>query len=139
LKDLFMPKNQLFKLPSEIGNLVNLRRVSFSGNKMTSALPKSVGEWTKVEEVYLCWNDFDSLPQSVSEWKNLVELHLAHCKGLTTLNPKVAFPLTLMRIDLRDTSVEFEDCWHEPPKGEIPKRIPPFYILTDKKPGGKKK
>ena len=84
-----MPKNQLFKLPSEIGNLSNLRRVSFSGNKMTSSLPKSVGEWTKIEEVYLCWNDFDALPNTIVEWKNLVELHCRDCKALATINPKV--------------------------------------------------
>ena len=43
----------------------------------------------------------DALPMSISEWKNLVELHLRDCKALATLNPKVAFPLTLMRIVAR--------------------------------------
>lgn len=47
LQDLFMPRNLLTTVPKDIGNLVNLRRVSFAGNKMKS-LPSEVGDWTKV-------------------------------------------------------------------------------------------
>lgn len=38
-----------------------------------------------------------------------------------------------------DSEVEWCDEWDVPPKGEIPKRIPPFYIKIDKKGGGGKK
>lgn len=139
LEDLYMPKNLLHGLPKEIGQLVNLRNVSFAGNLMKS-LPKEVGEWTKVEEVYLSGNDYEALPNSIQEWKNLKELHLRNCDKLSVINPKVAFPKTLMRIDLRETQVELPDEWQEPPKGIIEKRIPPFYILGPaKKKGAKKK
>jgi len=72
--------------------------------------------------------------------ENLKELHLRNCDKLSVINPKVAFPKTLMRIDLRETQVEMPDEWQEPPKGMIEKRIPPFYILGPaKKKGGAKK
>jgi len=141
LEDLFMPRNLLTTIPKDIGNLINLRRVSFAGNKMKS-LPNEIGEWTKIEEVYLNKNDYEKLPNSIQEWVNLVELHVRDCDKLSVMNPKVAFPLTLMRMDLRGTQLEVADEWGEPPKGLIPKRIPPFNIKIDKgkgKGGGKKK
>jgi len=138
LEDLFLPKNLLTTIPKDIGNLVNLRRVSFSANKM-KALPSEVGEWTKIEEVYLSNNEFDKLPNSCAEWVNLVELNVSKCLTLSQVPLKIAYPLTLMRFDLRDTQVELPDEWQPPPKGEIPTRIPPMYIVGGLKGGGKKK
>jgi len=93
---------KLLSTIQEIGQLINLRNVSFAGNLMKT-LPKEIGEWTKVppfwerdecspkwqvEEVYLSGNDYEALPNSIQEWKNLKELHLKGCDKLQVINPK---------------------------------------------------
>lgn len=138
LEDLFLARNLLTTVPKDIGNLINLRRVSFAGNKMKS-LPNEIGDWTKIEEVYFNKNDYEKLPHSIQDWVNLVELHVRDCDKLSVMNPKVAFPLTLMRMDIRGTQLEMADEWSAPPKGLIPLRIPPFNIKCDKGKGGAKK
>merc|ERR1712166_29323 len=123
LEDLFLPKNLLEKgIPKDFGNLTNLRRVSFSANKMKS-LPAEVGEWVKVEEVYLAQNDFEKLPSTIGNWKCLRELILTKCEQLQIITTALADIPTLVNLDLKETQVEIADEFKK-----IPQRIPPLYI-----------
>ncbi|KIC75898.1 hypothetical protein DB42_EM00030 [Neochlamydia sp. EPS4] len=73
---LDLPKAGLTYLPSEIGQLSQLKRLDLKENQLT-ALPAEIGQLSKLQELYLNQNQLTSLPAEIGQLSDLQILELA--------------------------------------------------------------
>ena len=69
------------RLPTNIGQLKKLTKLSLYGNALTS-LPVEIGQLKKLTKLSLYGNELTSLPVEIGQLKNLVELNLKNNKLL---------------------------------------------------------
>jgi Leucine-rich repeat (LRR) protein len=103
----------LTSLPSEIGQLTNLRELNlagyplfgeiFGGNKLTS-LPTEIGQLTNLRKLNLSSNQLASLPAEIGQLTNLNTLDLRDNK-LTSLPAEIGQLTNLNTLDLRDNKL----------------------------------
>lgn len=84
LRRLDLWDNELFgQIPFELGNLRNLRELILDNNLLTGAIPPSLGDLTKLEILYLNENTLDGpIPVELGNLSNLYYLYL-NDNGLT--------------------------------------------------------
>lgn len=69
LTELFLYKNKLTTLPSEMGNLINLRKLGLSENALTS-LPESLAALTQLQTLDLRHNKLNEVQKIIKYEKN---------------------------------------------------------------------
>lgn len=72
----FDRQNELTELPSELGDLLDLRTLGVSSNKLTS-LPASLGRLLLLEYLFANGNKLHLLPPELAELVNLKKVTLA--------------------------------------------------------------
>ena len=95
--DLFN-KNLTF-IPTEIGQLTNLRRLDISGNQLVS-LPKEIGSLTNLRELDLNSNQLIDLPKEIGQLTKLTRLDIKH-NQLVNLPKEIGNLLDLRELDIQ--------------------------------------
>jgi len=90
--------NRLTRLPAELGQLTNLRRLGLSNNCLTE-LPTQLGQLARLQALDLAGNDLKELPSHLGELTNLQELDLWR-NQLTDLPAQLGQLRGLQRLDL---------------------------------------
>jgi len=65
-------------IPSEIGNLVELKSLYLEGNRFTGEIPSEIGQLSNLEELSLSSNLFETLPEEFSNLDSLKRLYLSN-------------------------------------------------------------
>jgi len=112
LEELYLFCPYLEKLPDNLGDLENVKKLSIIGREYKSvfindkevflqplSLPKSIKKLKKVESFMLSKNMLKSIPEEIGEMDNLVRLYLAD-NDLETLPGSIARLKKLKSIDL---------------------------------------
>ncbi len=73
-----LDNNRLSKIPTEIGNLVNLGTLSLSNNWLTE-LPAEISLLSKLAVLYLSNNLLTKLPAEMGNLQNLRYISLVNC------------------------------------------------------------
>ena len=76
LEELNLSGNKLTELPSEIGDLKELRRLYVSNNQLVS-LPTSIQKLNQLEELHLLFNKLTELPSEIGDLKELRRLNVS--------------------------------------------------------------
>ena len=76
LRELSLRHNQLTQLPPEIGQLTNLRWLSLYKNQFTGPVLSEIGQLTKLENLDLSHNQLTQLPPEIGQLTNLQYLDL---------------------------------------------------------------
>ena len=90
-------------LPSEIGQLTNLKKLWLYNNELTT-LPPEIGQLTNLEEISLTNNNITSLPPEIGQLKNLWILNLGD-NPLSSLPPEVGQLKNLSTLSLWGTNI----------------------------------
>jgi Leucine-rich repeat (LRR) protein len=102
LKQLHLFRNKLETIPPEVGNLVNCKRMSFSGNNLTVDSLQTIHQCEGLEELYLSGNaKLKSVPESFGKLRMLQELSIRNCKGLKSVPASLADCELLREVDVR--------------------------------------
>ena len=65
------------EIPSEIGDLTNLKELHLDRNELSGEIPSEIGNLTNLEELHLHFNDFTGeIPSSIGNLTNLTFLRL---------------------------------------------------------------
>ena len=68
-------ESQIRKLPTELGNLTELRLIYLNGNSIDQ-IPESIGKLRKLRELHLRYNQISSIPKQILDLNELVYLDL---------------------------------------------------------------
>jgi len=77
--ELDLRRKNLSELPSEVGQLAELRTLSLNGNSLSS-LPESIGKLSKLQTLDASDNQLEALPASIGEMSGLNKLYLCENK-----------------------------------------------------------
>ncbi|WP_427158347.1 COR domain-containing protein [Aliinostoc sp. HNIBRCY26] len=99
LRSLNLQSNQLNSLPPEFGQLVNLRSLNLYGNRLSS-LPSEFGQLVNLQSLSLSINQLSSLPSEIGQLVNLQSLSLSVNK-LSSLPSEIGQLVNLQSLDLR--------------------------------------
>ncbi len=110
LKSLYFDKNYLTGIPGEIGSLINLTQLNLSDNQLVE-LPKEIGNLINLKILYLYGNLLEELPKDIGALTSLNLLGLSE-NELTKLPKEIG---NLVRLE----SLLVEEC----PLTELPKEI----------------
>jgi Leucine-rich repeat (LRR) protein len=70
-------------LPSELGNLTNLKRLMLSHSRFDGRVPPEVFALTSLEKFHLTNNDFNgTLPSEIGQMKNVKEFMVQFCVAI---------------------------------------------------------
>jgi internalin A len=101
--ELLLHDYELTRLPPEIWELKNLRRLSLINNKLTQ-LPPEIGQLTKLTQLYLSTNQLTSLPSEIGKLGKLTYLDLAS-NLISQLPPEIGSLISLTNLDLRNNQL----------------------------------
>jgi internalin A len=93
----------LIELPKEICDLINLRRLYLSPNKLTS-LPSGIGNLTGLNELVVRDNELNELPDEIGQLKNLTRLNVDR-NYLTKLLPTIGQLSNLCILEIRENQL----------------------------------
>ncbi|MEO1396452.1 MAG: COR domain-containing protein [Cyanobacteria bacterium J06634_5] len=99
LKALYIYDNQLSHLPSEIGQLINLKTLYIYDNQL-SHLPSEIGQLINLKTLDVNFNQLRSLPESVVHLPNLKTLSLSY-NQLNSLPESIGQLANLQNLYLR--------------------------------------
>src|SRR6266536_2508277 len=86
------------KIPSSIGNLVNLYNLYLNNNQLSGSIPSSLGNLVNLYDLYLSYNQLNgSIPSSVGNLVNLKNLYL-HFNQLSGSIPSSLGNLANLRV-----------------------------------------
>ena len=79
LESLDLYNNQITDtIPSDVGNLTNLRHLHLGGNRLTGSIPKEIANLTNLEDLYLAFNDLTgTIPENLKVL-NLREFNVSY-------------------------------------------------------------
>ena len=103
LKTLDLGNNQLTTLPPEIGNLTALKRLDLDNNQLTT-LPPEIGNLTALTLLNLVNIQLTTLPPEIGNLTALKWLFLRN-NQLTTLPPEIGNLTALMELDLSNNQL----------------------------------
>merc|ERR1712139_763132 len=132
------------ELPSELGGLKELKRISLSTNNLKT-LPAEMGNCTQLEELYMNNNTkFSKMPESMGHLKMLRELSARSCKALKALPSSMGDGcVALTELDLRVPKKPKGICKLAPDLASLLQgngcKIKGAQVKKGKKGGGKKK
>lgn len=99
-------KASLNSLPAEIGMLINLEEFILSGSKKYSlSIPKEIGNMTNLKKISFYESYVNNLPDEISNLSNLEELSIRY-GNLTSLPPTIVKLQKLQKIDLRSNDFQ---------------------------------
>jgi Leucine-rich repeat (LRR) protein len=98
--ELDLAGHNLTELPPEIGQLVNLKKLSLRSNQL-SALPHEIGKLTSLQELSLSYNQLSSLPTEIGRLTNLYQLTITSNK-ITILPPSIGQLVNLKELYISD-------------------------------------
>ncbi len=104
--------NKITKLPSEIGNLSNLRWIRLYNNRNLKSLPKEVSHWTNLEHLDIAGTKISEIPESIGNWKKLSHITANAC-SITQIPIEIQYCKHLKYINLganRITKIPIEFC-----------------------------
>lgn len=104
VKRLYLNENKLYKLPSEIGNLINLQRLWLYNNNLTS-LPVEIGKLKYLKFLDLTDNQLKELPKEIGNLNNLQTLRLWN-NHLTSLPSEIGNLKKLEVLYLQDNNIK---------------------------------
>lgn len=120
LREVQLYKNKLTEIPSDIGNLVDIERLSYSSNNIRM-VPEEIGTCTMLRELYLSNNaKLSSIPSTAGHLRRLQELSLRKCPALKQIPATIAELPELRELDIRA------------PKKQVCKITPEFVELLRK-------
>ena len=103
LRTLFLYDNQLSSLPPEIGQLQNLDALYLHDNQLTS-LPFEIRQLTKLDFLHLSRNQLSSLPNEIGQLTNLDTL-LLNANQLSILPTEIGQLVKLSRLYLSNNQL----------------------------------
>ncbi|MBE7383544.1 MAG: leucine-rich repeat domain-containing protein [Leptolyngbya sp. SIO1E4] len=104
LRQLNLGSNQLSTLPPEIGQLIHLRQLDLRSNQMRM-LPPEIGRLTKLQQLDLSYNQLRSLPPEIGQLINLQKLDLGS-NQLSILPPEIRQLTNLQQLDLFNNQLQ---------------------------------
>jgi len=99
LHTLNLPNCTLKKLPKEIGNLKQLKKIWLDGNNLIE-LPDEICNLTLLEELYVPNNNIKKLPKDIGNLSNLVEINFGN-NNIGYLPVSMILLKNLHKIDFR--------------------------------------
>jgi len=103
-----------FDVPSEVGNLINLKELSITGKGITS-IPEKLGKLTQLEKLSISSASANKLPESIGELKQLKNLYISGMTKLTGIPAGIGQCVSLKELtcsscgsDLSDGNPDFE-------------------------------
>ncbi|MBD2210927.1 leucine-rich repeat domain-containing protein [Nostoc linckia FACHB-104] len=99
LRSLDISRNLLSSLPGEFGQLVNLRSLDLSDNQLSS-LPAEIGQLVKLQSLNLYSNQLSSLPAEIGQLVKLQSLNLRK-NQLSSLPAEIGQLVNLQSLNLR--------------------------------------
>ena len=77
LRTLFLDNNELRSIPSELGNLSSLETLGLGANELSGSIPSELGNLSNLESLFLAANDFSgSIPAELGSLSELTFLDL---------------------------------------------------------------
>ncbi|XP_056165228.1 disease resistance protein RUN1-like [Syzygium oleosum] len=90
----------LREIPSSIGNLHNLQHLNLFGCESLKELPEEVGELKDLEELVLAKSGITEIPTSIGSLTNLKELSFRCCRSLREIPSSIGDLQNLQLLDL---------------------------------------
>lgn len=106
-------------IPSWIGELISLKILDLSGNRIRGNIPDEIGLLYNLEKLDLSVNKFSRLPAAIGNLSSLKELHLASCGIVQRIPPELGNLSSLTHLYLQDNHLH----------GEIPKELGDLLLL----------
>jgi len=103
LRELYLNNNQIKTLPPEIGKLSNLRELWLYNNQIKS-IPSEIGNLNQLQKLWLHNNQIKILPPEISKLSNLKYLYL-HNNKITSLPPEISKLSNLLKLYLNKNVV----------------------------------
>ncbi|XP_056165504.1 disease resistance protein RPV1-like isoform X2 [Syzygium oleosum] len=96
----------LREIPSSIGDLKNLQHLDLSGCKSLKELPEEVGELKDLEELQLGRSGITEIPTSIGYLRKLKELSAYCCKSLREIPSSIGDLQNLQHLNLSGSGIE---------------------------------
>ncbi|SHE98612.1 Leucine-rich repeat (LRR) protein [Arenibacter palladensis] len=97
-------------LPSSIGDLTQLRSLSFDTTNLTT-LPAEIGKLQSLESLNLGWNEFEEIPEEIGQLTNLKELYLEFNPELQELPSSLGNLINLETLTAYETGQKVMPSW----------------------------
>ncbi len=104
VEEISMNSQNVDALPSEIGNLLNLKKLEITRNNL-SVLPEELGDLINIENLDVSFNKLTALPNSIGSLSKLIELD-AEDNELSDLPTSISQLSVLETLQLKDNKFE---------------------------------
>jgi len=94
----------LKKIPTQIGKLKHLSYIRLSLTEIT-AIPKEIGNLTELQTLWLCCNSLTEIPKEIGRLKNLQDLDI-HSNNIKSLPDEICNLTSLTSLDISHCGLE---------------------------------